>query len=226
MAVQLAPIAPEARPRSRDRSLQAARRLDWRFLLPEPRLGRVAYLGPGEDGLAAALQDAVGCVRVSDAAVGAVGEARCADASDAPFDVVVMQSPSPAALTRAAAVVRPGGWLYCELGRPARWTPSARRRSRLAHAAASPCGMTQASHALRALGFEDVETYWHHPDFERCVMIVPVRHGPAHAFVAARSAGRLLAPLASRAGAWALRAGHAAGLVPSVSLIARRGGAE
>ena len=29
-----------------DALLQASRRVDWRFLLPDPNLGRVAYLGP------------------------------------------------------------------------------------------------------------------------------------------------------------------------------------
>ena len=30
-----------------DELLQRSRRVDWRFLLPDPRLGNVVYFGPG-----------------------------------------------------------------------------------------------------------------------------------------------------------------------------------
>lgn len=207
MAVRLAPLPAAAPAPSRDRSLQAARRLDWRFLLPEPQLGRVAYLGPGEDGLLAALREWGASVAVAPR-----------DAQGASFDVAVAQAPDDAALARAAALLRPGGWLYCELGRPPLWPRRAPR------AADAPCGLARASHRLRALAFEDVEAYWHHPDFERCRWMVPIGHAPAGAFVVGRTAGRVAAALVTALHGRVLRAGHAARLVPGVSLVARRGG--
>lgn len=39
-----------------DMLLQASRRVDWRFLLPNPALGRVAYVGPVDSEHAASLR--------------------------------------------------------------------------------------------------------------------------------------------------------------------------
>jgi len=41
---------------NRDQQLRLARRVDWRFLLPSPRLGRVCVLGAPDDDLRRALE--------------------------------------------------------------------------------------------------------------------------------------------------------------------------
>ena len=79
-------------------SLARARRLDWRLLLPDPSPAGVAYLGPPDDGLLAALDDA-GWERVPPA--------------DGP-DLVIVARPTADRLAAAIAAVRPGGWVYVE----------------------------------------------------------------------------------------------------------------
>lgn len=86
----------------RDTQLQAARRVDWRFLLPDPGLGRVGYLGRADG----ALQEACASLARSFEPVGRSGVA---------FDVVVLVGPTVAALRAGATALRAGGWLYGEL---------------------------------------------------------------------------------------------------------------
>lgn len=127
--------------------LNRIRRLDWRFLLPDPSLGRVVYLGAAESGLLAALQ-----------ASGVPVTVLAGDGDDherASFDTAVVARPTPHDLAAAAELLRPGGWLYAEL----RGSPGAARRI------ADP---------LRRLGFAAAQRHWHWPDFERCTRILPL----------------------------------------------------
>ena len=175
----------------------AIRRLDWRFLLPDPRLGRVAYLGPAGGSLADAL-------RASGAAL-LVTAPPVADADRAAFDTVVAVSPSGQALAAAADLLRTDGWLYAEV--PGR-LGNAGRIAAQAHGA----------------GFGEVQRHWHWPDFERGTRILPLDDGGAlvYALVKGRrgAAGMALAALVrglQRVGAlgWAAR---------YVSLTAQREG--
>src|SRR5262245_35723918 len=88
-----------------DALLQASRRVDWRFLLPDPNLGRVAYLGPARGALLESL-------RLFSVSL-ALGEA-----AGAQYDVVVAHNPSLDGLRHAAELVRPGGFLYLEAYSP------------------------------------------------------------------------------------------------------------
>lgn len=85
-------------------ALAAVRRADWRFLLPEPALGRVAYLGPHEPELIAALL-----------ALGADVDRLEAPGAAADHDVVVLTAGSRRAVAAARAQLRPDGWLYAEV---------------------------------------------------------------------------------------------------------------
>lgn len=129
--------------------LAAVRRADWRFLLPDPTLGRVAYLGPHDPALSAALRAVTGAVDLLDPPAPAAG----------PYDVVVLTGAgaSASAAARARALLRPGGWLYAEV------------RGRQA-------GRT--ARALRGGGFADVAAYWLWPDASACREMVPL-NGPA-----------------------------------------------
>lgn len=176
---------------------QAIRRLDWRFLLPDPALGRVACLGRAEGSLAEALR-ATGTAPTFIAGP-------LADAHRAAFDTVVVANPSRESLAAAADLLRPGGWLYAEL------TGGAGRARRIARQA-------------RGMGFADVQRHWHWPDFERGTRILPLDNGGALAYALLKGrrgvAGAALAALlrgAQRAGALRWAARH-------VSLTARREG--
>ena len=89
--------------------LQAARRIDWRYLLPEPDLGAVAYVGNPEPQLVQSLTLLAASVTV----VGG-GEPRAA------YDVAVLRDPSVAELETAAQLLRAGGWAYIESGKSVR----------------------------------------------------------------------------------------------------------
>lgn len=133
-------------PRDRDAALQACRRIDWRFLLEDPQLGRLGY-GGREDPL---LIDACSRVAASFASI----EDRWADLR-ASVDTAVLVDPDSMLLSRASVALRPGGSLYAELG--------GRRRN-----------LSRCVAKLHELGLTDVTTHWHIPDFATAVEIVPL----------------------------------------------------
>src|SRR5215216_5694129 len=78
-----------------DALLQASRRLDWRFLLPDPSLRQVAYSGPGRGALLDSLRLFSESLTLLDPAV--------ADGAQAQYDLMVASAPAYPALARAAA---------------------------------------------------------------------------------------------------------------------------
>jgi hypothetical protein len=91
--------------------LALAGRADWRFLLPDPELGRVTYLAPHDPELVAALE-------LSASALDLYG----APAASGGHEVVVITGRSPTAVAIARALLDTGGWLYAEV-------PGARARA-------------------------------------------------------------------------------------------------
>lgn len=94
-------IAPRGSAAGRDLAPAAVRRADWRFLLPDPVLRRVAYIGPHEPALVGALS------ALSDAL-----ELRPLHGTL--HDVVVLTRPTERRELTAASLVAPGGWVYLE----------------------------------------------------------------------------------------------------------------
>jgi hypothetical protein len=82
------------------------RRADWRFLLPDPALGRVAYPAPRDPDLLAALE------RVSERVERAAPDALSG------YDVVVLTGGGRTALEAAAGAAPAGAWIYAELAGP------------------------------------------------------------------------------------------------------------
>ncbi len=99
--------------RRSDHELQLARRIDWRFLLPEPYLRRVVYLGPETGDLPAALKHFSESLRIN------------AVAENGSFDLVVLRLREASCLAKADALLAPGGFLYWEM-KPLPWTASLR----------------------------------------------------------------------------------------------------
>ncbi len=209
---RVAPATPgverAAEPRSpSDALLQRVRRADFRFLLPDPRLGRVAVLGEPAQDLVEALRSLGARVRVLDAR--GTGPSRDADS----HDLVVARGGSRELLERARGLLRPGGLVYVEsrqrVGLP--W------RGEIASAA----GLAGAA---RRIGLRGVATHWHWPDFARALEIVPL-DDPA---VLRHALSRRRSSPGARAKAWLARRLSALGamqrLAPCVSLVARRDG--
>lgn len=139
-----------------DARLQASRRLDWRFLLPDPELGRVAYVGAAQPALIEALQLFAAQVDLWGAA--APDAANTLPGSLDAYGLAVAHAPAAGAfeavLRQAAALVRPGGTLYLET------------RGRL----------SRRLTALRRLGLAHIAAYWIWPNFEACTKVIPVDH--------------------------------------------------
>jgi hypothetical protein len=151
---------------SHEALLQASRRVDWRFLLPEPDLRRVACLAGSDPELVESLLLFSEELHLVESLSGAEVEP--------PYDLVVLANPSRDALHACSGLLSPAGWVYLEV--------DGSLRGRLRHPSHSAQGYGRA---LRKLGFVDVATYAHWPDFESCRAIVPlddaaaVRHGLA-----------------------------------------------
>jgi hypothetical protein len=178
---------------------EAVRRLDWRFLLPDPALGRVAFALPGDDGLHRALREVSGTLLA-----GTPRQLRAQPAAD----LTVLSGTSPELLAEAAALVPAGGWLYLELPKRAAMRGLVRR----------------SRGTLAAAGFDTVRPHWHWPSFEAGRRIVPLDH-PMGARAPLRSQlGRPLRGIEPVVEAL-LSVGRGVELVGGrVSLLARRGG--
>ena len=189
----------------RYRRLEVARSIDWRFLLPTPRLERVAWIGDiGADSEAALEADAV------EFGHGAVGEL----ARSGPWDVVVAEGLSAddaRTLPAALELVRPGGWLLVNLPRGAR-ARGARRK---------------AVAALDSVGVERVERCWFVPDRQVALRIAPLDDEEAIRLMLARHGGRPTRRAAAAAARGLVGAGVPAELLGGeVSILARRVGGE
>lgn len=206
--------SPESRaPSAPGRDSRLVRRLDWRFLLPEPRLGHVVYLGPGDDALVAALRESSESCTVLPlhADVHSPG-----GGVEALFDLAVVQAPRRYTFQRMRSLLVEGGSVYCELSRVS-WLHAARSVLRN-RGRSRPETPQRIRHLLRELGFQDVQVYWHHPDFERCRRIVPLGTSVAveHFF----DGGRTLSRLSRWVGRYAISSGLLCRFLPSVSVVA------
>jgi hypothetical protein len=180
-------------------ALELSRRIDWRFLLPSLRLDNVALLGPADSGLAEALDRFAGSfTRLSDAT----------EASDRPYDLVVVVQPSRPSLRHAAGLCGPGSVLYAEVNR--RRLPA---RAWLRHP-------IWYRHVLTQLGFAAVQTYWHWPNFTSCKLISPLFDRGAAALALRRRSDTVSARLQALAGQLALSTGILPRLTPCFSLVA------
>jgi hypothetical protein len=197
-----------------DALLQISRRVDWRFLLPQPNLGRVAYLGPADGSLLAALQLFSESLTVIDSSRStSVGQ----------FEVVVVAEPSADRLAQAADRLCPGGWLYVEAFGPAHprqlkayLTGQFKRQS-------WPL-LTPANCAavLTRLALTDVQTHWHWPDFETCTQITPLDE-PALAYsLGQRRSHSARAQFRAAFGRSLWRSGLLLKIMPCFSLVAQR----
>lgn len=207
--------------------LPASRRVDWRFLLPDPRLGAVICLKPAPQSLIESLQ----IFSTSLAVVTPAGEGH--EPVEASYDLAVACDPAQRAVTRAMQYVRSGGFIYLEIHN---LSSLLRRSTRSkARAALRNNGFRRPRYYTRLLqsaGFEDVHLYWHWPDFETCKMIIPLDDPGAARFALARGGWGLKAQL-SRVFARLLTAGGPGGemlssstllawIAPCCSVLARR----
>jgi hypothetical protein len=179
--------------------LRLVRRADWRFLIGQPRLGRVICLGEPDDELVAALSEVSRDVAVE---LPSSGTASC--------DVLVLVRPTSAELALAPGLLAPGGWVYVETARFSRGRPDAIR------------DVFSCIRKLEQLGLENVEAHWHFPSFAFCLEIVPLADPDAISLALRRRRRRIDTRLKVVATRLAVRLGALARVIPAASVIASR----
>lgn len=191
------PIAAEAARCSPD----DLRRLDWRFLLPDPVISRVACMADPASSLATALRAV--CESVTYLSPGE---------PDAAHLLVVVDRADLGSLREAGRAVSPNGWLYAEFlrgrGRPRAW---------LQHPA-------RCRRQLRRLGFDRIAVSWHRPDFDRAVEITPLYERAAGTFSMSRAPANAKRRLQLVIGRVLHRVGLLPLVVPCFSVLAHRQG--
>jgi hypothetical protein len=157
---------------SSDALLQASRRLDWRFLLPDPTLARVACIGQMAGSLVPALELFSTTVQLFTPATAATRHNEHGQ-----YDVVTANDPTMQILEQAVALLRPGGCLYIEVCGPllsfksSPWSVIYRQWQR--PGLGRPLDYVNA---IQKLGLHTVEPFWFWPNFEACTKIIPLRN--------------------------------------------------
>lgn len=189
-----------------DTLLQASRRIDWRFLLPDPELGQVACLGMLPADLLDSLRLFSDSLTVLTPDVALNGQ----------YDIVMVRQLSLDKLSSAAGLIRPGGHLYAE--NEGMLSPNRPRPPWKYGRLALPTGCIAA---VSQAGFVNVQAHWHWPNFAGCTRIIPLddRGAVQYAFV---SGGRSIkARLQSVIGRTLLWSGLLERIVPRFSIVAR-----
>ncbi|MGE3315582.1 MAG: hypothetical protein AB7O26_10740 [Planctomycetaceae bacterium] len=147
---------------SYEERLALSRRLDWRFLLTDPRLLNAAVVGRCDPQLRKSLELFSPTTIYHRDAVELSAETR-------EFDLVIVQGGHAALVKAAAPRVKPGGSIYIE------------NRRRLRNPSTWFTTSAQATKQLRQLGFESIDVHWHWPKFTSATSFLPIHDGDSAA---------------------------------------------
>jgi hypothetical protein len=201
-------VKDSARPDA-DALLQASRRLDWRFLLPDPELGQVACLGTVPDNL-------IDSLRLFTKSLTVLHMDSEQYVEPGRYDVVVVRQLSIDKLRLAAQGLKPGGYLYAEID--SLLASNRHRRNWRNWRLALPAGcMTAVTRA----GFTETQGHWHWPNFAACTVIIPLDDRGALRYSFVRGGRSAKAKLQSGLGRLLLGSGLLRHVVPRFSVVAR-----
>lgn len=203
-----------------DMLLQASRRVDWRFLLPNPTLGRVAYVGPVDSEHAASLR--LFCQTFI--AIQPDWSPEAYQQAKESFDVVVVERPSSKTLPTLATLVRPGGYIYLELYGSSWSAKKQVKQRKLRVKGLNKLRPNRFDKPLELAGFVNTTTHWHWPDFEGCTKIIPLGSQTAVHFALANEKKGVKARLQALFSEQLNQAGLLPQLVPCYSVLAQRWG--
>ena len=206
---------------------QLLRRIDWRFLMPDPALRHAAYIGSYDEMLLSALQ------KFSESLTTFPTPPRLESSSGEPsvFDLVVLRSTNPQDVARASKILTSDAYLYWEYDRrsalPADdpnirgWWSEAKRwvmrplRVNLSHT-------KKFVDTLNLSGFCDIEVHWHRPNFDECRELIPLGCESTLEYVFSRNKRVLKDRMESLTGKLIFRTGLLPRLIPCLSLVARK----
>lgn len=190
----------------RDQDLQLVRRVDWRFLLPDPRLRHLAYLGPKKGLLLQALQnfsEPFSIISWSD-----LPDYRPSIHSG--FDLAIVHSPKAVDLQGIHSILKDGGYLYWEIVRT-----DIGQRWRLRHFRDYVASLTE-------MGFDNIHVSWHRPNFDSCLQIIPLDKKFALHYVFRRPRRDLAGQIQVAAGKFLVENDLLSRVVSCISLVARK----
>jgi hypothetical protein len=205
-----------------------ARRLDWRFLLPDPELRSVAYLGFNEGNLFKVLK----LFSESLSFIGPHNIAANTKEKIHSFDLVVAHSVSPALIKKVSELIKPNGCLYWELDRRQQWFKFSKRKNVAKKQLVqylndydqwnSFVGLRNALYYvlfLQQLGLCSIELNWHRPNFDACLEIIPLGDSKALNYAFSKSRNNLAGKAKIIAGRSLKRSGLLPYVVPCFSLV-------
>ena len=187
-------LALRERTSAAEEASRLTRRLDWRFLLPEPHLRRVIHLGEPASTLARALGAFSESVEFAD------GQG----VSDSDADLVVAEGATRDQLEAVLPRLASGGSLYWE------WPSGGQAPGH------------EDLDWLAQRGVSQVRTFWHTPGFEDQRWIVPLDHPGGPAMLLKRRLPRMPAKFLQKSAELLSRFGMVRRRM-AISLIGRRG---
>ena len=183
-----------------DTWLQQSRRLDWRFCLPSPQLKRVAYWGPDDNSLVESLKlFAQDLIRIDSSTPTSIE-----------VDLMVLVNPSVREFRHYLNLVHPTEGFYAEVPRHTRTDPS-----RIVFPYAY-------RHAAKQLGFQEMDCFWHYPNFEEPTRIIPVSSATPLVHVMSKGKTDLKTQLKQLVIITASRSGILARITPYTSVMGWR----
>jgi hypothetical protein len=208
--------------------LQISRRIDWRFLLPDPELRRVAYIGSNEGNLFKVLKQ----FSESLSFIGPHNLETYKKEKNHSFDLVVAHSVSPALIKKGALLIKTNGCLYWELDRLQRFkflkrenAAKQRQMRELNDYDQWNCflGLRNARDyviCLEQLGLCNIELNWHRPNFDACLEIIPLSDSKALNYAFSKTRSNLAGKAKIIMGRSLKRSGLLPYVVPCFSLVA------
>lgn len=204
---QVACWTTERQAHDRDELLQGSRRIDWRFLLPDPDLPPTAVM----DGTDSDLLESLRRIGTQVTTLNATGPANCAGQ----FRLVVASNPSRDELVRAVQAARCGGYVYVEVHRK-------RNFARSTSKSVAAAGVKEWHVALTSLHVTGLQVHWHWPDFRNCAEIIPLSNRAAVQCTLRRRGSAWRSRWKTRLAAILLHAGLFESFVPCFSVLGQR----
>jgi hypothetical protein len=183
-------------------NLHLWRRLDWRFLMPDPQPRTVGYAGPID-------QESLRAIRLLDAGAADIERSAQLDDPRHGCDVVLLPVPTSENLRLAYTALRPGGWVCVQVRRSGPIRPGTRT-------------IGGWHRAVRRTGFQDVNAYWHAPTLDSCSRIVRLNGAMGVGNTLKRHEGVRFGQAKSAVAKVVFRAGLLPFVVPEGTVIGRR----
>lgn len=194
----------------REQDILTARRIDWRFLLPNPELKQVLLVGAAESALAAALERF--CETLTVVAPQHLTAAK--ENLSLPFDLVVVSAPDKTLIPPVLPLLKTGGTLYWEVQRNRK---TLLRGSRNGYRSAR-----RYAAYLQSLQLREVDLHWHRPNFGGCLEIIPLNRSRALAHSLAKTHSSLKGKLKIAAGKTLRHSGLLPYTVSCFSLVGQK----